>query len=136
MRDVLNVSGRVSARPDLGQEVAMKRFDARPILRKLTALRSSMPRTRGKRTPGTMRVANRIDDFDHAALADALESLASELRSAIEEARAGMVDQALEAYYAAEELARDPEHAELVPHVEAMRVAYEREFGRGIPARK
>ena len=114
----------------------MKRFDARPILRKLTALRSSMPRTRGKRTPGTMRVANRIDDFDHAALADALESLASELRSAIEEARAGMVDQALEAYYAAEELARDPEHAELVPHVEAMRVAYEREFGRGIPARK
>jgi hypothetical protein len=136
MRDVSNGSGRVSARPELGQEVAMNRFDAKPILRKLTALRSSMPRARGKRTPETMRVANRIDDFDHAALAEALESLASELRSAIEEMRADALHGALNAYYAAEELARDPEHAELVPHVAAMRVAYEREFGRGLPARK
>ena len=41
----------------------------------------------------------------------------------------------LEVYYAAEDLARDPAHAELIPHVEAMRRAHEAQYGRPIPPR-
>jgi hypothetical protein len=37
---------------------------------------------------------------------------------AIEHARAVAMEKALAVYYAAEELARDPEHAELIPLVE------------------
>jgi len=40
---------------------------------------------------------------------------------------------ALRIYYAAEELARDPANAHLIPHVEAMRRAYEHDYGVPIP---
>jgi hypothetical protein len=41
----------------------------------------------------------------------------------------------MEVYYSAEELARDPANAHIIPHVEAMRAAYEKDFGHPIPAR-
>jgi hypothetical protein len=41
--------------------------------------------------------------------------------------------QALKIYYAAEELAKDPEHAHLIPYVEQMRAIYRRDFGTDIP---
>jgi len=40
---------------------------------------------------------------------------------------------AMKVYYAAEELAKDPEHAELIPHVEKMREAYSSFYGKPIP---
>jgi hypothetical protein len=43
---------------------------------------------------------------------------------------------ALDAYYTAEELARDPAHAELVPHVEAMQRAHEAQYGKPIPPKR
>ena len=61
--------------------------------------------------------------------------MAAELRMAQNEAEARVLSQALAVYYAAEELARDPAHADLIPQVEAMRTAYERDYGRPIPAR-
>ncbi|HYK04607.1 MAG TPA: hypothetical protein VE974_22840 [Thermoanaerobaculia bacterium] len=42
----------------------------------------------------------------------------------------------LDIYYAAEELARDPEHVHLVEHVEKMRRSYEAEEGRPIPSKE
>jgi hypothetical protein len=42
---------------------------------------------------------------------------------------------ALEIYYAAVELAKDPEHAHLIRYVEQMRAVYRRDFGREIPER-
>jgi hypothetical protein len=43
---------------------------------------------------------------------------------------------ALDVYYTAEELARNPEHAELLPHVDAMRQAHEAQYGRPIPPKQ
>jgi hypothetical protein len=42
---------------------------------------------------------------------------------------------ALEIYYAAEKLAKNPEHAHLIPYVEQMRAVYLRDFGTEIPER-
>jgi hypothetical protein len=39
-------------------------------------------------------------------------------------------------YYIAEELAKDPAHAELIQHVEAMRKAHEKQYGKVIPPKK
>lgn len=119
-----------------------KRLDAESILRQLAEIRRAMPRV----APAAPQPASdgrargmksgSEEDFDYAAVADALSSLAGELSAALDQAAAAATENALEVYYAAEELARDPAHAELIPHVERMRAAYERDFGRVIPPRK
>jgi hypothetical protein len=64
-----------------------------------------------------------------------LESLTDGLAAAIDDAQARLLAQCLEVYYTTEALSRDPAHANLVPHVEEMRRAYERSYGRPIPER-
>jgi len=118
------------------------KLDAEAILRKLAELRKSIPHVEEKPRSGTIdgRAAG-IDgmpletpeDFEYAAVADALDSLASDVRAAIDRAQAEATEKALEVYYTAEELARDPAHADLIPHVEQMRRAYERTYGKPIP---
>jgi hypothetical protein len=73
------------------------------------------------------------EDFDYAAIADGIESLADELSSALERAHAEAMETAMQIYYATEELAQDPNNTHLIPHVERMREAYERDYGRPIP---
>jgi hypothetical protein len=73
------------------------------------------------------------EEFEYAAVAEGLESLADELSTAIDRQHAKATEAALRIYYAAEELARDPEHADLIPRVERMREAYESSYGRPIP---
>ena len=41
----------------------------------------------------------------------------------------------MEIYYAAEKLAKDPDHAHLIPYVEQMRAVYRRDFRTEIPER-
>jgi len=67
---------------------------------------------------------------------DALQTLAGDMRSVIEQRAERLYRQALEVYYAAEELARDPEHAHLIEQVETMRLAHERDYGYPPPARR
>ena len=116
-----------------------KRLDAAEILRKLSALREMMPRPEGKYTPTTkttlLPTGDAMADFEDQAVVDALGSMADELHAAIEEKREKLFRDSMEIYYTAEELARDPAHAHLIPHVEAMRAAYEKDFGRPIPPR-
>jgi len=76
-----------------------------------------------------------MEAFEMEALAEALESFADELGESIELARQKALEKALEIYYAAEKLARDPEHADLIPYVEQMREVYRRDFGTDIPER-
>lgn len=113
----------------------MKNENAEAILKTLARLRAVMPKRR--RPVRKVEAATRAggSDFELDAVAEALQSTAEELRGALDEAEAKMVNDALEVYYAAEELARHPDHADLIPHVEAMRKAYERDFGRPIPER-
>lgn len=77
-----------------------------------------------------------MSEFEASAAADALESLAGEVRTLADRRMAEVHQKALEVYYTAEELAKDPAHAELIPHVEAMRRAYEAQYGRPIPPKR
>jgi len=116
-----------------------KKFDAEPILQKLAELRKAIPRLdeRPSRPSDEGRApALTAEDFEYTAVADALESLATDVQSAVDRARAEALEKALEIYYAAEALSRDPAHADLIPHVEEMRRAYERTYGHPIPPRK
>ena len=117
-----------------------KKMDTEGILRKLAEMRKSIPyieSTRPKsdgRTPAIEGFEPRTEEeFEYAAIAEALDSLATDLSAAIERKRAEATEKALEIYYAAEELARDPAHAELIPHVEEMRRAYQKQYGKPIP---
>ncbi len=69
---------------------------------------------------------------------DALQTLADDMRLVLDQRMEKVYRQALEVYYAAEELARDPkhpEHAQLVEQLAAMRLAHEKEYGAPPPPR-
>jgi hypothetical protein len=74
-----------------------------------------------------------MSDFDTLAAADALGALADEIQFCIDRRMEEAYLKALDVYYAAEDLARDPAHAELIPHVKAMRRAHEEQYGKPIP---
>jgi hypothetical protein len=76
-----------------------------------------------------------MEAFEMETIAEALESFSGELSASIDAAQEKATVQALEIYYAAEKLAREPEHAILIPYVERMRTAYRLEFGEEIPER-
>lgn len=76
-----------------------------------------------------------LRDFEILGAAEALRSLADEIQAECDRRMEAAYRAALEIYYKAEELARDPAHAELVPHVAAMRAAHEEQYGKPIPAR-
>lgn len=129
-------------------EPKLKPIDAEGILNKLAEMRKSIPFLKHDAPPSTHDEGvmggldaggmnpNELEEFNYLAVADGLESLADELSEAIEEKKALALAKALEIYYAAEELAKDPAHAHLIPHVEAMRAAYEQSYGKPIPPKK
>jgi len=119
-----------------------QKIDVEGILNTLAAVRKQVPHIAN--TPprdtssaptllGTTEEAMEL--FEMETLADALESFAGEVSDSIETAREKALAGALEIYYAAEELSKDPEHAHLIPLVEQMREAYRRDYGRDIPER-
>lgn len=75
------------------------------------------------------------EEFEYAALMDAVETLRDDIAVVVERQNAELMAEAMEAYYVAEELARDPEHADLIPHLERIREAYKRDTGHPIPPR-
>ena len=75
-----------------------------------------------------------MSDFETLGALEALETMANEVQAFVDHRMEEAYRQALEVYYAAEELSRDPEHAELLPHVEAMRRAHQEQYGRPIPS--
>lgn len=85
--------------------------------------------------PPTTHPTFNSDDALLQFAADGLADLVSEMQSIIDQRREKLYRDALEIYYVAEELSRDPAHADVIPHVEAMRRGHERDFGRGIPER-
>lgn len=123
----------------------MAKMDVPAILEKLAAIRERLPlpeHVRNRPKPVSDTRANMpplssdaMADFEQQALIDALESMADEVHAIVEEKRAQALEKALEIYYAAEELAKDPANAELIPQLEAMRKAYEKDFGKPIPPR-
>ena len=119
-----------------------KKLDAAPLLRQLAEIRKSIPFLEDGAPRKSEDSRNRTADgfqprtaeeFEWAALADGVESLANDLSAAVERKRAEALEMALQVYYTAEELSRDPEHADLIPHVEKMREAYFSSYGKPIP---
>lgn len=119
-----------------------KKINAEEVLQLLATIRASVPfelKPRPDKGSGATFEAvdaDSIEGFELVTVAEALEDLANELSDAIDRTREKALAEALKIYYAAEELARDPAHAELIPHVQAMREAYERDFGKPIPPKK
>jgi len=58
------------------------------------------------------------------------------LRAIVERRHQAAYEESLRVYYIAEELAGSGEHPELIPHVEAMRSAHEKQYGKPIPPKK
>jgi hypothetical protein len=119
-----------------------QKIDVDGILTTLAAVRKQVPHLAATpprdaaSTPtllGTTEEAMEL--FELETLAHALESFAGEISDSIETAQQQAMAGALEIYYAAEKLAKDPEHAHLMPYVEQMRAVYRRDFGRDIPDR-
>jgi hypothetical protein len=119
-----------------------QKIDVEGILNTLAAVRKQVPHlantppcdaTGAPTLLGTSEEAMEL--FELETLADALETFAGEISDSIETAQQQAMAGALEIYYAAEKLAKDPEHAHLIPIVEQMRESYRRDFGREIPER-
>jgi hypothetical protein len=85
---------------------------------------------------GGAYAAGSREDAMTAFTVDALQTLADDMQSVLDRRKEAAYRQALEVYYAAEKLARDPEHAHLAGQVEAMRRAHESEYGYPPPARE
>lgn len=119
---------------------------AETILGRLTEVRDLLP-TKPPLIPGTAEEAhaklrelrnldmNSLSDFELETVLEASESLAAEMRSAVDAARERAFEMALDVYYKAEELVASGEHPELVEHLENMRQAYERSYGEPVPSR-
>jgi hypothetical protein len=108
------------------------------ILATMAQLHAAMPQPAAPpavAAPRAARAAVSVEDFEYETVLEAVETLQARLNEMLEAAHATATAVALAVYYAAEELARDPAHANLIPHVEAMRSAYEAEYGRPIPPR-
>ncbi len=121
-----------------------KKMTAAEILDELAKLRERLPEEMRRPRPKketSERMAlpasgDAMADFEQAAIIEALQSLADDVHAGIEEKRAKMLEKALEIYYVAEELAKQPENAHLIKHVEEMQRAYQSEFGKPIPPKK
>jgi hypothetical protein len=128
------------ARPAFGGIMSKKKIDVEGILNTLASIRKRIPHLPAVPPRETTADPALLSDseeamelFEMETLAVALESFAGEVSAAIDDAQQKAMAQALQIYYAAEELAKDPEHAHLIPYVEQMRAIYRRDFGRDIP---
>ena len=116
-------------------------MNAQAILARLAEIRALLPLdgiepVRKKESERMRRMDLRTQqDFDDAAVLQAVESLTLDVQAIVDNARQRAFESALDIYYKAEELARDPENAELIPHVEEIRKAYERSYGHPVPTK-
>ena len=117
-----------------------KRMNAEEILARLAKMREGIPvpqRPRKRAAETTSRIdARSVEDFEALAVAEALESLAEDVRAVIDEKMERALEMSLDVYYAAVELSRDPAHAHLLDHVAKMERAYERSYGHPIPSKE
>lgn len=84
----------------------------------------------------TMEREQAIEDFELLTAADSLQILADQIHATIERRMEDLYQRCLQAYYVAEELAKDPAHANLIPHVEQLQRAHLAQYGKPIPPKQ
>ena len=127
--------------PGYDDSVSVQKLDAERILAMLADMRKKLPlvdeaprESEDARTRFTADIpAETEEDFEWAAVMDAIESLLRDVSAVTAQKRAEALALALRGYYALEEASRDPANAHLIEEVEKLRAAYERDFGRPIP---
>lgn len=127
--------------PDYDDDVPVQKLDAERILGMLADMRKKLPlpdegprqseEARTRSTDG-MQVETE-EDFEWAAVQDGVESLLRDVSLVVAQKKAAALETVLQIYYAMEEASHDPANAHLIEHVEQLRAAYERDFGRPIP---
>ena len=130
--------------PGYDDDVTVEKLDAERILAMLADMRKKLPLLdEGPRPPEDARTrlsagmpAETEEDFEWAAVMDGVESLVRDISAVAAQKRAEALEKALRLYYAMEEASQDPANAHLIEHVEQMRAAYERDFGKPIPPKK
>ena len=60
----------------------------------------------------------------------------AEVQAVAQAKRQILFENILDLFYAVEEASRDPKNAHLIPHVERMQEAYEKEYGYPIPTKE
>jgi hypothetical protein len=133
------------AMPKAATQPKQQKLDANLILGQLADLRKRLPNLEEAAVPRPAedvrtRSTNGLslqteEDFEWAAVLAAVESFAADVSAIAAQKQAEALEIALRIYYTAEELSHDPEHADLIEHVEKMRAAYEGEFGKPIPGK-
>lgn len=116
-----------------------KRMNVEEVLAGLARIRAALParRERRAREEKTSRMdVGSVEEFELGAVRDALEELADDVGGIVREKQEALYEQVLDVYYATEELSREPEHAHLVEHVEKMRAAHLRSYGRPVPTKE
>jgi hypothetical protein len=109
-----------------------RKLDATAALRRLAEIRKRMPfleNTPRRGGDGRLTNCRTAEDFEAEALAEGLQNLADDLSAAFQKKEAEALETALRVYYTAEELARDPANAHIVPHVERMREPFPPQLG-------
>jgi len=118
------------------------KLDAEPILEILAQMRKSLPpfdRTAPRPSEDhRTRAADGVEveteeDLEWAAVTDGIQSLLEDVQTMVAQKRARLHEDVMKIYYAMEEAVRDPENAHLIPHLEQMREAYQRDYGTPIP---
>jgi hypothetical protein len=108
------------------------------LLGRLAAMRNAIPgiddvAAKRSRGDGRASFAGTVEDFDTFTLIEAVETFAGDVSAYADRKRQELHEWALRIYYTAGELARDPANADLIPQLETMCRAYERDYGRPIP---
>ncbi|HEX9985571.1 MAG TPA: hypothetical protein VGF69_20100 [Thermoanaerobaculia bacterium] len=77
-----------------------------------------------------------LDDFALDGAVESLHAMSEQIQALIKQKMDAGYEASLQVYYAAEKLAREPEHAHMREQVENMRRAHVAQYGREIPERE
>lgn len=120
---------------------AMPNPDPEAVLAVLTEIRPLIPPECRRSAKDIPETTSRLDgtteeDLVWDAALEALESTMAEVEAVVQAKKQRLFEKVLDIYYAIEEATRDPENAHLIPHLEAMRAAYLRDYGHPIPTKE
>jgi hypothetical protein len=76
------------------------------------------------------------EDLLWDAAQEAVERMLAGVQAGVQARKQRLFEKVLDIYYGAEEASRDPKNAHLIPHLEAMRAAYLRDYGHPIPTKE